>query len=381
MVPGNSSNQNKLTIFEYNHIGDISNIWDIILPINHSLISKNLRVIELAKPDDMLFRYLIVRKMDAVIGVIYLQQLKITNSHFDGTSIDRPGLGWLKKCINSQFRDVLICGNLFRVHFPGYFFKNAKDDNFIFEILTDYLNSSKENKRFCGILLKDSPHQFNDIVKFKPYSDDVTMEMDINFQWKSMDDYINSLRKKYKQRYNTIQKASASLTVKEFSLSDIVDNSIQINQLYLNVALKQSLRIGFVNSAYFIEMKKCNPDSFILKGYYLNNELVAFSSHIIYENNEMEIHFIGLNYNFNESHSLYFKILFDGLEMAILKNMKRIELGRTARVAKASLGGKPIEIFNYIFLKKGIPSLAFSFFNTWFVKSLGEDWMKRNPFK
>ena len=67
--------------------------------------------------------------------------------------------------------------------------------------------------------------------------------------------------------------------------------------------------------------------------------------------------------------------------MAILKKMKRLELGRTARAAKASLGGKPIGIFNYILLKKGIPSLAFTFFNTWFVKSLGEDWMQRNPFK
>ncbi len=381
MIPSNSLAHQRFSFFEYSCITDIADIWDSILPVNHSLVSPNLKVLELAKPDDMQFKYLMVRKMDAVIGVIYLQQLKITTNHFDGTAIDKPGLGWLKKCINSQFRDVLICGNLFRVHFPGYYFKNTKDDSLVFEILTDYLNSTKENKRFCGILVKDSPHQFKDLDKFKPYHDDVTMEIEIKNQWKSMDDYKFSLRKKYRQRYNTIQNSGKSVTFKEFSLDEIIMNASQIEQLYLNVALKQSLRIGFVNAAYFIEMKRCYGDSFILKGYYFNNELVAFSSHIMYENEVMEIHFIGLNYNHNDSQSLYFNILFDGLEIAILKKMKRLELGRTARVAKASLGGKPIGIFNYILLKKGIPSLAFTFFNTWFVKSLGEDWMQRNPFK
>jgi hypothetical protein len=77
------------------------------------------------------FKYLLVHKNDILIGVLYLQHLKITTNHFDGTVIDKPGLGWLKKCVNSQFSDILVCGNLFRIHFPGYYFKSTKDDKLV----------------------------------------------------------------------------------------------------------------------------------------------------------------------------------------------------------------------------------------------------------
>lgn len=371
----------KLSISEYDSIDEVSQLWDFLLPENHSLFSKNLKVLELCKPDDMVFKYLLIHKNDFLIGVVYLQHLKITSNHFNGTAIDKPGLGWLKKCVNNQFSDVLICGNLFRIHFPGYFFKDEKNEGLIFEILTDYLNSGAEKKKFCGVLLKDSPHQFAHTGKFKPYHDDVTMEIEIDEQWTSIDDYKTLLSKKYKQRFVKIINAKKAIDVKEFILEDIENNSSQIEQLYLNVALKQSLRIGFVNAAYFVEMKRRHGVSFVFKGYFLDNKLIAFSSHLLYENNTMEIHFIGLDYEYNKSHCLYFNILFDGLEIAILNKTKRLELGRTARVAKVSLGAEPVEVYNYIFLRKGIPSMAFSFFNSWFVKNLGDDWKQRNPFK
>lgn len=359
----------------------MKDIWNLLLPSHHSLFSENLNVLEKSEPENMIFKYLLVHKNNILVGVLYLQHLKITTNHFDGTSIDKPGLGWLKKCVNSQFSDILVCGNLFRIHFPGYYFKNPNDDKLVFEILTDYINSSKDNKRFCGILLKDSPHLFSVTEKFKPYHDDVTMEIELKNRWKTLEDYKNNLSKKYKQRFVKIRKAKELLVLKEFSIDEIGNYSSKIEELYLNVALKQSLRIGFVNASYFIEMKRRHGDAFIFKAYFLNDDLVAFSTNISYQNGAAEIHFIGLDYNYNETHCLYFNILFDGLEMAITADATKLELGRTARVAKASLGALPLEIHNYIFLRKGIPSLAFSFFNNWFIKNIGEDWQNRNPLK
>jgi hypothetical protein len=376
-----TSKQSKLSITEYDTIEDVALLWDEILPENHSLLSINLRVLELSKPADMQFKYLMIQKAGVLKGLVYLQHLKITNSHFDGTAIDKPGLGWLKKVVNNQFSDVLICGNLFRVHFPGYFFVNPEDNNLIFEVLTDYLNSERDHCKFCGILLKDCPTQLKESERFKPYHDDVTMELEMRNEWLSIDDYRKSLDKKYRQRCAKIQKAKQTLLVKELTLTEIVENSQRIQELYENVAFKQALRIGFVNAAYFVEMKRRHGDDFVLKAYYLEGKMVAFSSYIMYPDNSMEIHFIGLDYEFNETYCLYFNILFDGVEMAIKHKASRLELGRTARVAKASVGALPVEVHNYIFLKKGIPSLAFSFFNSWFIKNIGEDWKNRNPFK
>lgn len=61
--------------------------------------------------------------------------------------------------------------------------------------MTDYIKSSKDNKRFCGILLKDSPHLFSVTEKFKPYHDDVTMEIELKNKWTTLEEYKNSLSK------------------------------------------------------------------------------------------------------------------------------------------------------------------------------------------
>ena len=338
-------------------------------------------MLEICKPQGMAFKYLIVSEKEVMKGVIYLQELHIVSSHFDGTVLDKQWLTWLKKCINNQFSDVLICGNLFRIHFPGYFFKDPLDEPLIFDLLTDYLNADKRNNRFCGILLKDCPRTFSPRGKFKPYRDDVTMELVIRPEWKSFEDYTKMLSKKYLQRCKKIRKAAEALVVKELDLEQIIEGSSRIEELYRNVALKQSFRIGLVNAAYFSAMKRKYGRLFKFRAYYLQNHMVAFSTYIYYPDDSMEIHFIGIDYTVNETYSLYFNILFDGAEEAMIRGCKRLELGRTARTAKASLGAEAVQVHNYIFLKKGIPSLAFSFFNTWFVNKMGEEWMDRKPFK
>ncbi len=360
---------------------DMGEQWAKLIPINHSLSIKNLAGIEQSKPEGMEFKYLLLERDSIVIGAIYLQHLTIIPSHFDGTQIDKPGLRWLKKSIQSQFSDVLICGNLFRIHFPGFYFVNPSDDVLVFEILLQYLNSNKEHKKYCGILVKDSPHRFADYGKFKPYHDDVTMEINIQSGWQSMLDYKNCLSKKYRQRYAKITNSKTPLTLKELSLNEIKENANQLEKLYLNVTLKQSLRIGLISKHYFYEMKRALADNFKVFGYYYNDALIAFSSQIFYPNQTMEIHFIGIDYTYNETYNLYFNILFDGLDSAIQTKSKRLELGRTARIAKASVGAKPVEVFNYLYLRTGIPAMTFSFFNTWFLKKIGEDWKSRHPFK
>jgi len=376
-----TSKQSKLTLTEYDSIGDISPLWDAFLPENHSLKSGNLEVLELAKLDDMVFKYLLVQNKNILKGVVYLQHLRIRNAHFDGTSIDKPGLGWLKKIVNNQFSDVLICGNLFRIHFPGFYFSEDTDASLVFELLMEYLNSNKGHSKFCGIILKDCLSKLNNTGKFRSYHDDVTMELELRENWYSLEDYKASLDKKYRQRFQKIRNSKAKVDSKELSFEAIKTQADCITRLYQNVALKQALRIGFVNANYFAQMKRRHGDNFVFKAYYLNGEMLAFSSHIFYPDKSMEIHYIGLDYNFNETHCLYFNILYDGVELGIKNRVNRLELGRTARVAKASVGAQPVEVHNYLYLKSGIPCLAFSFFNTWFVKNLGEEWKERNPFK
>ena len=94
-------------------------------------------------------------------------------------------------------------------------------------------------------------------------------------------------------------------------------------------------------------MQKYFGANFKVAGYFLDEKMVAFSSYIYYKT-QMEVHFIGIDYQYNDEYKLYFNILFDGIKEAIAGGYSKIELGRTAREAKASAGAVPVEIYNYI---------------------------------
>ena len=67
--------------------------------------------------------------------------------------------------------------------------------------------------------------------------------------------------------------------------------------------------------------------------------------------------------------------------MAIERKASVLWLGRTGNDAKASAGAVAVQGSHYFRVKRGIPSLAFSYFNNAYRSTESEDWKKRNPFK
>ncbi|MCB9251321.1 MAG: hypothetical protein H6605_02575 [Flavobacteriales bacterium] len=369
----------KFNYIVHSSLEKAENDWNSILPEDHELRSENLKVLEIAKPDKLKFKYLVLKKDKHVTGVIYLQHFTLKKKYFENTILSKSSLKWFEKCLNSHFEDLLVCGNLFRSHLPGYFFTPETDESQLFEILLDYADNNSEKIDFCGIIIKDCLKSLKNHRSFRSYKKDIIMEMDLDQSWMSIEDYSRALTKKYKQRYKKIRKDLSPITVNGLSLDEILQYQDKIETLYFNVTSQQSLLIGTVNGAYFAEMKKKYGNNFVIDGYFHGSELIAFSSYIFRENNLLEMHFIGLDYSYNQEHSIYFNILFNGLETAIKSGVKNIELGRTAHLAKASLGAKPKYVQNYLYLKRGIASLSFNFFNNWYLKSIGNEWQTRNP--
>jgi hypothetical protein len=58
-----------------------------------------------------------------------------------------------------------------------------------------------------------------------------------------------------------------------------------------------------------------------------------------------------------------------------------LELGRTARAAKASLGAAPVYYKNYMRVKGFVPRLAVKFLGQNFNNNVGKNWEERNAIK
>jgi hypothetical protein len=54
------------------------------------------------------------------------------------------------------------------------------------------------------------------------------MEIELRNQWITLEDYKDSLSKKYKQRFVKIRKAKELLVLKEFSVDEIRDNALKL---------------------------------------------------------------------------------------------------------------------------------------------------------
>lgn len=380
------SNALQISFDAFHRFEEAESLWRSILPSGHHLLCPDIQATEAAMPEDITFRYVNIMRNGELIGVMYLQCLHFNSKHYHHGIFDRPVLKQLKECIIRQSVHLLICGNLFRVNFQGFYFKDKSDRSLIFDCLQLYRQSLKQDAEQCGILVKDcsrefAPAQFS-CYKFKAFDQDLTMELSIRSEWKTFDDYLGDLSRKYRQRAAKIRKAAVGITLSDMDLGMLQMQKNRIHELYMNIVQKQSLALGILNADYFLQMKQHLGEQFKVFGYFKDGQLIAFSSHIYYpQRNKMEIHYIGMDYTQNQIHQLYFNLLFDGIRTAIDGAFDTIEMGRTAREAKANAGAHAVENYNYIWVKPGLIRLAFRFIGNWFEKNIGEDWKNRNPFK
>ena len=78
---------------------------------------------------------------------------------------------------------------------------------------------------------------------------------------------------------------------------------------------------------------------------------------------------------------IYFNILLQGLEKAIQLKKEQLELGRTAREAKANIGGKAVYFNDYININGKLANFLSEKFTAYFQNEMGEEWAERHPFR
>lgn len=351
---------------------------------SESLNSAYLCFIEDSKPKDLKFRYVIIEEQidnkTQICAIIYFQLLKFTkkNIHFRNSFF----LSSLVRIILTFHPfHFLICGNIFAVNFPAINFKKDKIER---GELLNILSQIQKIEKSEVFIIKDLDNEFTKLCKVRtdwvPYPFDLTMVLSIDPLWHSMIDYKHSLTKKYKRRSEKIIESGNKMTRKELNAEAIKAESQQIKILFNQVASKQTVKMGLIGDNYFYEFKKRFPNDFSFIGYYYEKKLVAFASYIEH-GKVLEIHYIGINYYFNKSLMIYFNILYDGVEMAIINKKEQLELGRTAREAKANIGAKPVYFNDFISVNGGFAKKLSNRFINYFQSEIGEKWTEKHPFR
>jgi len=373
-----------LTYTVYKNIDETSAKWDSFLPDNHHLLSFQLRILEKSGLSNVNFYYLIFsNKEGETVGLAYFQDLPFQREHYNYPLSKNVFLKQLESLFTKRGFRILALGNLLRINAPGLFFDERKISSLeIFSQLEEFYKSLGSQPD--SILIKDwqfeDDHHWAKQLKYSPWQADLTMKLKMNPRWKSMDDYVSSLRHRYSQRYRKMRRMLSPISRRALSEDQIRFFEKELSQLYLNVVQRQSIRLLIVTGEYFMEMKKSLGDCFIVMGYFHGEKLVAFSSNISHEN-QWELHYIGLDYHYNKEYSIYFNILYDAISDSIEASKQEMELGRTARNTKAIMGAEPVYFRNYVRFKNRTARLVTGFLRKFFNQFNEVDIEVSKPFK
>lgn len=315
-----------------------------------------------AANQDISFTYIIIFRKNEPVAFANTQLVSIS---VETITKNIKITKWLKNAANTMFCNnqikILFVGNVFLSGEYGTFLKKGEDKITTFKAIAKAVRKLSKSQSMHGIFVKDFKEDslyITDELKGFNYA---TMQVEPNMiislkpEWTTFQEYKNALKSKYRVKANKADSKSETLIAKLFTDKDISKYKDQLQNLYENTIANANFNAQILNLNTYTNLKAIYRDKFIVKGYFFEDKLVGFLSAMVNQEN-LDAHFIGLDYSLNKEFAIYPRILNDYVRLGIAHNSKRINLGRTASEIKSTLGAQPENLMCYFRHKRTIPN-------------------------
>ena len=373
----------------YNSTAELPPYWDNLAVSTVFLSKSYLEVLEQSSPENMLCNYIGIFDNEILVGIAVSQFLNLNKLESFG---DRD------KCIKTAIRNivfrnfashVLIIGNNMLTGQNAYAFANSIDKNKATQALYDATNQLKKIFKSKGIPIHITTYKdFSSeeikhfetpaFKKYYQFSTQPNMVFSIHESWKSEQDYIDSLSKKYRDQYKRSRKKASGIEKRKLNLEEIIRLEDIINDLYFHVAKNAPFNTFFLPKNHFRVFKEIFKEKFLFYGYFIGEKLIGFNT-LIKNGEVMDTYFLGYDDSIQRENMLYLNMLYDMIAYSIKKDFKEIVFARTALEIKSSVGAKPIKMYGLIShtnpLVNPYMSIIFKYLEP---KTI---WQQRNPFK
>lgn len=373
----------------FNSVSDLPVEWDLLSAENIFLTKTYLEVLEKTAPANMHCHFIGIYQDDKLVGIALSQFLNLNQL---------ASFGSRDKCLKTAVRNtvfknltshILIIGNNMLTGQNAFVFSDKTDKPQALKTLKKA--SEKLKTVFKSKGLKVHITTFKDFLieetamfkqagfqKYFQYTVQPNMVFNIQNQWKSEQDYLNALSKKYRDQYKRARKKSEGIEKRKMGLEDIVKYEDTIYDLYYHVAQNAYFNTFFLSKNHFRILKELLKDNFHFYGYFIDEKLIGFNT-LIKNGATMATYFLGYDENMQREKMLYLNMLYDMVAYSINKGFKEINFARTALEIKSSIGAKPQEMYGFAQHSNSIADLVFEkAFNYLEPKVV---WQERNPFK
>ena len=379
----------NITFKIYNSVTDLPQNWDKVSHYNHFLQKPYLSVLEKSAPTNMECFFIGIFEKEELIGTALAQYLDLNKLESFGER-DNCFKTHVRNFVFKNFAShVLFLGNNMITGQNSYTFNKEID----FECINDVMMQCSEalinyfKKRKIKIHIVSYKDFYNecsselkkfDFGKMYEFSAQPNMIFFLDKNWKTKDDYIASLTKKYRDQYKRAHKKFDGIEIKELSTEEVLKHESDLYQLYYYVAKNAPFNTFFLDKHHFSALKQQCENQFKIFGYFLENKLVGF--HTILLNGEvLETYFLGYDETVQKENMLYLNMLYHMTEFGIENGFKKIIFGRTALEIKSSIGAEPVKMSGFILhTNKFINKYIGKIFNNLEPEV---SWQQRHPFK
>jgi len=303
------------------------------------------------------FLYVVLLQKNRVMGFAVAQQLVLQGSDFNTKALALPQWLPIEKVLKKRSYRIWVIGNLFCIG-PYGFTQNPESD---ICLKKSYTALDTALKKASTVLNSKSPRLYlykdffpvNTTSTFTPeigilkqlgyrnFTINPNMMVHLNPSWKNYDDYLAALRTKYRSRIKTIEQQSKQLLCKDFSWQDIETHASKIEYLYEHIMQRAYFKLSRFEIASFIKLKQNLKTKYVFSGYFLDDELVGFSSAFI-SPTYIEASHVGYQARENKKQAIYQRILLDFIKRTIDHQKQQLYLGRSSETIKSTFGAQPV---------------------------------------
>lgn len=378
-----------LSIKIYSSISELPNNWNEFAVENIFLSKNYLEVLEKSAPTNMTCHFIGLFQEDKLVGIALSQFLDLNKME---------SFGERDKCVKTAIRNtvfknfiahILIIGNNMLTGQNAFAFSDKIDKIEALKTLKRASETLKTIFKNRGVKIHITTFKDFEIEetttfhqagfqKHFQYCTQPNMLFDIPSQWKSEQDYINALSKKYRDQYKRARKKAEGIEKRKMHLEDIIKHEDTIYELYHHVAKNAHFNTFFLAKNHFRIFKELLKDNFLFYGYFLDGKLIGFNT-LIKNGEVMDTYFLGYDESIQREKMLYLNMLYDMVAYSINKGFKEIIFARTALEIKSSIGAKPKEMYGFAQHSNSVADLVFEKAFNYLEPKV--KWQERNPFK
>jgi len=314
-----------------------------------------LRAFETSNPK-IAFKYIVIYDNLNAVGLANIQIISLSiDAILKNIKISKSVKRIFRFFLCNYPLKIMFCGNVFLSGEHGIILNQDIDKKKAFLVISKAikkLSSLKENRPLHAIFVKDfyqeSLHITDHLLDYNYMKMPVEPNMifKLNSNWKTFEDYTDDLKSKYRVKVNKADKTSSGLTAKLFNEDDFKVYKEELQQLYENTISNADFNAQVLDLNTYIKLRALYKDNFIVKAYFYEDKLVGFLS-ALDNNNHLDAHFIGLDYELNKTYAIYPRILNDYVRLGIERQVSQINFGRTASEIKSTIGATPENLVCY----------------------------------